>query len=143
MEDKQFTLKWVLHNLPTLNISGIFYSRLDLMVDEDKSSTQLRTGSSFLDTPCEQLSNRSNFSDTHSSGNNSLSKTRKKNRKKVNDSLSLLEHRSNTYGVYQWGKGIKSIPLLHTFTLKMDVFKITCGNYHVLMAAGDGIYGWG
>ena len=113
------------------------------MAEEDKSSTLLKTGGSILDSPCDQLSNRSNFSETHSSGNNSLSKTRKKNRKKFNDSLSLLEHRTKTYGVYQWGKGVKSVPLIHILTQEMNVFRIACGNYHVLITASDGVYGWG
>lgn len=46
-------------------------------------------------------------------------------------------------GVYQWGKGVNSVPLLYTMTKNLDVFNISCGNYHVVVATSIGIFGWG
>lgn len=42
-----------------------------------------------------------------------------------------------------WGKSINSVPLLYPFAKNLDVLKISCGNYHVVIATTVGIFGWG
>lgn len=42
-----------------------------------------------------------------------------------------------------WGKGISTIPMMNPYTKGLLVFKIACGNYHVVMATSEGIMGWG
>ena len=54
-----------------------------------------------------------------------------------------MEHRAQIYGVFQWGKGVCSGPLLNVFTHKISVFEIACGNYHTIISTEHGIQGWG
>lgn len=103
----------------------------------------MKTGSSLLDTPYDNLSSKSNFSESMSNTNSTFGKNKKRNRRKIFDVINSAESRCMRNGVYQWGKGINSVPLHYTFAKNLDVFKISCGNYHVVLATSIGIFGWG
>lgn len=55
----------------------------------------------------------------------------------------MSEFSSHLDGIVQWGKGVNSIPMINPYTKNFDVLKVACGNYHIVIATTEGIYGWG
>jgi alpha-tubulin suppressor-like RCC1 family protein len=135
----------VVSNIPIGSISGIFYSRADLFLppDDEMTISLMRTGTSLIENQNDNLSSKSNLSDSASNSVAETVRVKRKARRKVSDFVSLAESRAMRNGVYQWGKGVSSIPLLYPLAKNLDVFKIACGNYHVVIASAVGVYGWG
>lgn len=70
-------------------------------------------------------------------------KRKRKNKNKLFDTYRLSDNRSFRSGVFIWGKNINSVPLLYAFAKNLDVFKVSCSSYHVVIATTVGIFGWG
>lgn len=79
-----------------------------------------------------------------SNTNSNFVKTKKKKyRDKCVDGYKFGQGKVVRSGVYVWGKGLSSGPMLYPFAKNLDVCKIACGNYHVVIATTVGIFGWG
>ena len=79
-----------------------------------------------------------------SNGNSiSKTKTKKSKMKKIHQLINCSEFTIGLTGIVQWGKGVYSLPLMNPFTKNLDVLSVGCGNYHVVIATTQGIFGWG
>lgn len=63
--------------------------------------------------------------------------------KKIHQLINSSNYSIDPEGIVQWGKGISSIPMPNPYIKDLDVLKIACGNYHVVIATTQGIFGWG